>query len=295
MLIPAAQAQHQRLQKQIEFEGLSEATSSCFRQCIYDYYHRAGRDFPWRSSTEPYHIFISEIMLQQTQTDRVLKKYPAFIKEFPDFQTLSSSSLPEILSLWQGLGYNRRALALKKSAHIITAEHGGILPDNPDILKQLPGIGKATAASISVFAFNKPIVFIETNIRTVYLYFFFSGADHVSDHQIIPLVDRTLDRHNPHKWYSALMDFGADLKKTCRHLNKKSAHYTRQSPFKGSNRRIRGLVLKILLQQGKIHLQTLIETVGERPQRVETIIRQLQSEGFLELQGPWCYLRNEPA
>src|SRR3989339_896791 len=133
------------------------------RTLIWEYYGAHGRAFSWRQTSDPYHIFVSEVMLQQTQTATVEKKYGPFIEKFPSFAALAEAPFAEILPLWRGLGYNRRALALHKSAQIVATQYGGFLPDKPEFLDKLPGIGPATAASICAFAFNKPTVFIETN------------------------------------------------------------------------------------------------------------------------------------
>ncbi|MEK7079017.1 MAG: A/G-specific adenine glycosylase, partial [Patescibacteria group bacterium] len=131
------------------------------------------RDFPWRNTTDPYHILVSEVMLQQTQVARVMVKFPIFIDQFSNFKELATASTKDILQVWQGMGYNRRALYLKKIAEIVITQYKGKLPDDPAILDTFPGIGEATAASIVAFAFNKPLVFIETNIRRVFIHLFF--------------------------------------------------------------------------------------------------------------------------
>jgi A/G-specific adenine glycosylase len=218
-----------------------------FQGEIYSYYRLHCRDFPWRRTTNPYHIVVSEIMLQQTQVERVHGKYLEFIHAFPDFASLSKAFQKDVLALWQGLGYNRRALALKRLAENVVSMHGGTLPRDVEALSSLPGIGKTTAGAILAFAFNFPSVFIETNIRRVFIHEFFDGEDDVKDTEILPLVEAMVDRENPREWYWALMDYGSMLKKNVENPNRRSAHYTRQTPFEGSDRRIRGLVLKRLL------------------------------------------------
>ena len=173
---------------------LSKKKIKEFQNIIYAYYNEHKRDFAWRNTTNPYNIVVSEIMLQQTQTHRVATKYEQFIQKFPDFKTLATAPLKELLLAWQGLGYNRRALALQKTAQIVMLEHNGILPQNPEILKTFPGIGKATAASICAFAFNMPTVFIETNIRSVYIHFFFHNQINIKDAQFLPFIEQTLNK-----------------------------------------------------------------------------------------------------
>jgi A/G-specific adenine glycosylase len=173
--------------------NLSSAAIRSFRQKIYRYYRSHGRALPWRTTRNPYHILVSEIMLQQTQVERVLQKYPQFVTAFPDFKTLAKAPLRKILHVWQGMGYNRRALFLKKIAVAVVEKFNGRLPRTIEELMSLSGIGKNTAASISAFAFNKPVAFIETNIRSVFIHCFFQDQDDVNDREILPLVEKTLD------------------------------------------------------------------------------------------------------
>jgi A/G-specific adenine glycosylase len=256
-----------------------------FRKTIYQYYADHRREMPWRVSRDPYHIVVSEIMLQQTQVGRVLSKYEQFISTFPDFDSVSKAPLQEILKVWQGLGYNRRAIALQKICQLVVTEYGGELPNCVETLQTLPGIGPATAGAICAFAFNQPTVFIETNIRRVFIHFFFPNRNGVKDKEILPLVERTLDIRSPRRWYHALMDYGAMLKKEEHNPNRRSAHYTRQAPFQGSNREIRGLILKILLDKPDLTEGELIRSVDKSPERVRPIITQLTNEGFLVRQG----------
>ena len=256
-----------------------------FKQTIYQYYADYRRELPWRVSRDPYHILVSEIMLQQTQVGRVLTKYEQFISTFPDFDSINKAPLQEILKVWQGLGYNRRAIALQKICRLVVAEYGGVLPNSVETLQRFPGIGPATAGAICAFAFNQPTVFIETNIRRVFIHFFFPNKSGVKDEEILPLVEGTLDTLNPRTWYHALMDYGAMLKNEEHNPNRRSAHYNRQTPFQGSNREIRGLILKTLLERPVLTEVELIRSVGKSPERVMTIITQLIEEGFLVRRG----------
>ncbi|MCL7415327.1 MAG: hypothetical protein M8349_04615 [ANME-2 cluster archaeon] len=261
---------------------MDNSTISFFRTIIYDYYHEKGRDQPWRHTPDPYHIYISEIMLQQTQVERVLGKYEEFITAFPDFSALANAPLEDVLRVWQGMGYNRRAKALKEGAKRVVNEFNGSLPDDEDILCTFSGIGKATACSIAAFAFNKPVVFIETNIRRVFIHFFFHDQEAIQDSDILPLVEKTLDTSNPRQWYYALMDYGSMMKKQIQNPNRRSASYTRQSRFVGSDRQIRGLVLKKLLETGEMDENELIAMINEHRERVEKIIHQMKHEGFIQ-------------
>ena len=252
-----------------------------FRKLIYDHYRLHGRALPWRLTWDPYCVFVSEIMLQQTQVGRVLEKYGEFIGAFPDFPALAGAPLARVLSLWQGLGYNRRALWLKEGAIAVMERFSGSLPQSPGVLATLPGIGPATAASIAAFAFNEPTVFIETNIRTVFIHFFFHNADEVRDSQILPLVARTLDRRDPRTWYYALMDYGTMLKKEGEKGHRRSAGYRTQSRFHGSDRQVRGAILKLLVERRALPESALIDLVRSPVEKVRKNLGDLQREGFV--------------
>ena len=186
------------------------------------------------------------------------------------------------MARWQGLGYNRRALALQGIARRLVAEFDGSLPASVDTLRTFPGIGEATAGALAAFAFNQPVVFIETNIRRVFLHCFFPGKTGVRDREILPLVDQTLDRERPRPWYYALMDYGAMLKGAAPNPNRRSAHHQRQAPFADSDRQIRGLILKALLQSPALSQEALVQAVGKSPARTTGLILTLIKEGLLE-------------
>lgn len=251
-----------------------------FQKEIYSYYKRYGRNLSWRRTRDPYKILVSEVMLQQTQVKRVVPKYREFIKTFPNFQTLLRSSLRKILKAWNGLGYNRRALYLRRIAQIIVRDYGGKLPRDIDRLQELPGIGRATASSILAFAYNQPVVFVETNIRSVFIHFFFKKRKRVRDSEILKLVEKTLDNKNPREWYWALMDYGSMLKKEFPNPSQKSAHHMRQSPFKGSDRQIRGAIVRLLVRSS-LSEHSILEKVDANSKRVKHIFNQLQQEGFV--------------
>jgi len=243
-------------------------------QDVFSWYKKNKRDLPWRKTHDPYHILISELMLQQTQVSRVVQKFPAFIKTFPTFKSLADISFKEILKEWQGMGYNRRAFYLKKIAGVITHDYKGRLPHDPELLKKLPGIGPNTAASICAFAFNKPTVFIETNIRSVFIHEFFSKKNNISDKDILPLVEQTLDTKNPRDWYNALMDYGTMIKETYGNPNLKSKHYIKQSKFKDSNREMRGNILRLLTMHHNLRETHIAKKLGQDPVRIQKILKQ---------------------
>jgi A/G-specific adenine glycosylase len=265
--------------------GVTPQVVDRFRQQIYGFYQDHGRRMPWRDTSDPYHILVSEIMLQQTQVERVALKYEPFLTAFPDVASLARAPLREIMLQWQGLGYNRRALALQRLAQRLVTEFQGRLPASVATLRTLPGIGAATAGALAAFAFNQPVVFIETNIRRVFLHCFFGDQNGVQDQEILPLVDQTLDRGQPRPWYYALMDYGAMLKRAAPNPNRRSAHYQRQSAFAGSDRQIRGLILKTLLGTPALSVQELVRALGKSPERTRALIEALIQEGFLKQTG----------
>jgi A/G-specific adenine glycosylase len=260
--------------------NLTPSTVKHFQKTIYQYYKKHGRNLPWRETVNPYHILISEVMLQQTQVERVLKKYPEFIKIFPEFQSLSKAPLRKVLQVWQGMGYNRRAISLKETAKRIATDFKGTLPASLEQLKMLPGIGHATASAISAFAFNQPTVFIETNIRRVFIHFFFHGKQHINDIDILPFIEKTLDTRKPRAWYSALMDYGVMLKKQFPNPNQRSAHYQKQTSFQGSNRQMRGKILKTIIERHAT-AHEITKALKANPAQVKNILAQLQREGFI--------------
>jgi A/G-specific adenine glycosylase len=261
---------------------LSKNQITHFQNFIWDFYRQEGRTFAWRNIDNPYQIVVSEIMLQQTQTYRVEPKFEQFISEFADFQSLAQAPLRDVLCVWQGLGYNRRAMALRTIAQKVMQEYGGILPQSPAILETFTGIGKATAASICAFAFNMSTTFIETNIRTVFIHSFFRNEIDVVDKQLLPIVEDTLDTNNPREWYYALMDYGVKLKSLHPNPSRKSAHHAKQSRFQGSDRQIRGMILRMITaEQEGIDEQKLVALLQKEETRVQKIIQQLCDEGFL--------------
>ncbi len=220
-------------------------------------------------------------MLQQTQTSRVSKKFLEFIGAFPNFKALAKASLEEVLKVWKGLGYNRRAKALNTIAELVINEYNGKLPASVENLKEFPQIGHNTASSIVAFAFNKPTYFVETNIRRVYIYFFFPGRYDVNDKEIMILLKKTIDTFHPREWYYALMDYGVMLKKTHPELNKRSKHYRRQKKFEGSRRQLRGQILGLLIKKSPLDKADLMKMLDFLPEKVDRVLRQLEKEGFL--------------
>ena len=275
-----------------------------FQKTVWDHYKKHGRSLPWRETRDPYKILVSEIMLQQTQVDRVLPKYSLFVKKFKSFEVLAKASTANVIKEWQGLGYNRRALNLKRAAEVVMKEHKGKLPRDYNRLVALPSIGPYTAGALLAFIWNEPMVFIETNIRTVYLHHYAdlrgsyppsprlrrASADtrgknkKISDTELLRYIEGTLDKKNPREWYYALMDYGSYLKKTIGNPNTKSKHYTKQSKFKGSNRELRGAILR-LLSHGSTTEKKIITETKRKPADVRQVLAALTREGFIKTKG----------
>lgn len=248
---------------------------------VWAHYRAHGRhDLPWRRTTDPYRIAVSELMLQQTQVARVVPKYQAFIRRFPNTKQLATAPLGDVLALWQGLGYNRRAQYLHQTAQKLCAA-GGRWPRSVEGLQQLPGIGPYTAGAIAAFAYNQPVSIIETNIRTVYLYHLFPGRTDVSEAELQDCVSRTVDHERPREWYWALMDYGTYVKERYGNQNQRAATYQKQSPFRGSVREVRGAVIRALSSDGWSSTAALLALFPETPERVESVLHSLQQEGLV--------------
>jgi A/G-specific adenine glycosylase len=264
---------------------LSPAQVRSFQKKIYDHYRDHGRVLPWRKTRNPYRVLVSEIMLQQTQVERVLEKYKEFLAVFSDFSSLAKAPLAKLLKIWSGLGYNRRALALHALAQKVVEVHNGKLPSDHEQLLALPGIGKYTAGAVAAFAFNKPVLFLDTNIRRVFIHEFFRDKESIRDEDIYPLIEQTLDKADPRSWYNALMDYGSMLKQKQVNPNRRSAHYARQSPFENSNRQVRGAILKVLVKETSLSEARIVKRTSMDPGRVKNNLVQLEKEGFIRRKG----------
>src|SRR4051812_18602549 len=219
-----------------------------FQKEVTKHWKKNGRHkLPWRKTSDPYKILVSEMMLQQTQVDRVIPYYKNFLKKYPSVQKLAKAKLSDVLKLWSGLGYNRRAKYLRDVAMRVVEIHKGKLPRKYEELRKLPGIGDYTARAVRVFAFNEGDALLETNIRTAFTHHFFEGVKNIQDKELLPVILNAAKGQDPREWHWALMDYGAYLKKSGVRINAKSAHYTKQSPFEGSMRQLRGRLLRRLM------------------------------------------------
>lgn len=260
------------------------AETTKFNEILWAYYAAHGRhDLPWRQpesdgTFDPYKILVSELMLQQTQVKRVIPKFHEFLMKFPTSARLAAAPLADVITLWSGLGYNRRAKFLWQAAQMIEQDFNGHFPTSVSDLVKLPGVGKNTAGAIATYAFNQPAVFIETNVRTVYIYHFFKDQSDIPDAAIHELLQATLDTERPREFYWALMDYGSYLKQTVGNVSRYSKGYVKQSTFEGSRRQVRGQVLRALAD-GSMTEQELAKSISD--DRLSAVLRDLAAEQLI--------------
>jgi len=252
-----------------------------------------NRDLPWRHTQDPYQILVSEVMLQQTQVARVDGRWQRWCAMFPTVDALAAAETSLVLQEWQGMGYNRRALNLKRACEIASSEYSGVLPCTYDELIALPGIGPSTAAGVMAFAYGRPAMYLETNVRCVFLHLLFPEEDKVPDKELIPYVSDACPEDDARAWYYALLDYGAYLKSTAggnQNASRRSAAYSRQSRFEGSNRQKRAFLLRCVLEGDPLTVEQLQMRLddfeaSQGRERVETslvesLLRGLVAEGF---------------
>lgn len=259
-----------------------------FAAAVLDYYRREGRDMAWRRTDDPWSILVSEAMLQQTQVARVEPKYDAWMRRFPDAASLASAGVADVYEAWKGLGYNSRALRLREAAAICVNAHGGQPPDDEAALLELPGVGRYTSRAVLAFAYSRPTVFLETNIRSALIFHFFPGREKVTDRELEAragvLLAEALKRTDPRSWYYALMDYGAWLKAREPNPSRRSAAYARQSRFEGSRRQARGAVLRAV-SSGAADLASIAAEAGMDYGRAREAAEGLARDGFVVITG----------
>lgn len=255
-----------------------------FKKLIWVHYKKQGRhDLPWRKTTDPYRILVSEVMLQQTQVERVKPYYANWLKQFPTVKVLAQAPLGDVLKAWQGLGYNRRGKALHEAAKIISSDYKGKFPQSAEALEKLPGIGPYTARAVLAFAHNADVIFIETNIRTAVTHHFFPKKKSVHDLEIILILEQVFPKGKSREWYAALMDYGSHLKSSGIRINAKAKGYSKQSKFTGSDREARGAILKELTGRKSANKSRLIGLLGDdRKGQLAAQLLKLEAEGMLQ-------------
>ena len=238
---------------------------------LLDWYRANRRDLPWRRTRDPYRILVSEVMLQQTQVDRVIPKYHAFLEQFPTLQALAAAPVAEVIRAWSRLGYNRRAVNLQRAAQAVVERHDGVMPRERVTLEDLPGIGRYTAGAVACFAYEQEVGFLDTNIRRV-LHRVFLGPELPEPRATARELERLADELVPvgagYDWNQALMELGAlvctarkplclvcPLQSECRAFPEiqtvlaslpKGTRLKAEAPFAGSTRYYRGRLIAAL-------------------------------------------------
>ncbi|MCU0494276.1 MAG: A/G-specific adenine glycosylase [Chloroflexaceae bacterium] len=182
------------------------------RQRLLAWFEANARDLPWRRTRDPYAILVSEVMLQQTQVDRVIPKYLAFLAAFPTLESLAAAPTAEVIRMWAGLGYNRRAVNLQRTARAVLNDHGGTFPHEVAALRELPGIGPYTAGAVACFAFEQDVAFLDTNIRRVVRRWLVGPEDQeptTSERQLVALAESAVPAGQGWLWNQAIMELGA--------------------------------------------------------------------------------------
>lgn len=273
---------------------ISEKKIQQLVKTVLDFYHTHGRhELPWRHTRDPYAILVSEMMLQQTQVARVIPAYHLFLERFPSVHVLAQASLEAVLTMWQGLGYNRRTKFLRDMARFVIKRHHGIIPTTFEGLQTLPGVGAYTAGAVCAFAYDIPVPIVETNIRTLVIHECCAHMQEVSDAYVLAVVESTL-RHikSPREWYFACMDYGSHLKAQGVRVHRKSTQYVQQSAFVGSARQVRGAIVRVLTNKKcpmSIQEITCVLGIDVCIQTVEKQCTHLSKEGMLQSEkgGLW--------
>ena len=262
---------------------------------LLEWFYKNQRILPFRTDPSPYHVWLSEIMLQQTRVSAALPYYERFLAALPDIPALAGCEEEKLHKLWEGLGYYSRVRNLQKAAKIVCAQYGGQLPADYNALLALPGIGPSTSAGVRIFAFRQPDMYLETNVRAVFIHELFPGRESVADKELVSLVEATCPQDaRVRAWYYALLDYGAYLKKTMPNPTRRSKHYTRQSKFEGSHRQKRAYLLRRVIDDA-LSTEDLARDLAQSErasgrqepsvEEVRAILDELEREGFVMRRG----------
>ncbi len=234
-----------RVSSKITSKNISREKIQRFQKKVFSFYEKNRRELPWRNTTESYKILLSELMLQQTQVNRVILYYEKWIDKWPTVKALASASLTEILHMWIGLGYNTRAINLHKAARKIVTDFGGDVLEAMNQYQEIPGVGRYTSQAVQIFSTNADLVTVDTNIRRIFIKEF-NLSEKITDKELWILAEKCLPKGKSRCWHNALMDYGA-LHLTAHKTGIKPK--TQQSRFEGSNRQIRANILRCLLTE----------------------------------------------
>ncbi|HEX8916862.1 MAG TPA: A/G-specific adenine glycosylase [Chloroflexota bacterium] len=258
------------------FSIASSENLDLFRRQILEWYDVHKRDLPWRGETDPYRILVSEVMLQQTGVERVRAKYLEFIARFPSIRQLAEASTADVVRAWQGLGYNRRALNLKRTAEIVCRDHGGRLPDSTSELERLPGIGRYTSRAVACFAFGMQVEVVDTNVRRILS---MVAGRPLNTRETEDLARALLPPGRAADWNQALMDYGALVYRA-----KPARTGKKPEPFASTNRFWRGRIVDTLRGHDTLSLTELLHMLAypnRDEQRVRTLVHALHEEGMV--------------
>lgn len=257
-----------------------------FQSKIFLFYQKNKRRLPWRETTDPYKILLSELMLQQTQVSRVISFYEKWITRWATLQDLAKASRADVLKAWMGLGYNTRALNLHKAAQKIVAEFQGDIIAAMKHYKEIPGVGLYTAQAVQIFSTNSDLVTIDTNIRRILITEFHLPED-LTIRELWNIAEQCLPRGKSREWHNALMDYGA-LHQTAKKTGIRPI--SQQSSFKGSDRQVRAMVLRLLLKS-RLSFNNILDTVGGDQKKLRKILNKMVEEDILTFQNKWYQIK----
>ena len=265
--------------------NLSTDTIEAFQNKILNWYQQNKRDLPWRNTTNPYFIHVSEIMLQQTQVERVKKYYETFLNKYPNLETLAEAQTPELLATWQGLGFNNRVLRLREATKQILQNYKGRYPQQLKQLTSLPGVGEYTASAILAFAFNIEAPVVDTNIRRVLIYEL-NLDENISIKKLQEIALQITPKGKARQWNNALMDYSSLITTASKTQIKSQGT---QGKFEGSTRQVRSTIVKELLKNNSITKQSIKEQFPQH--NIEKILNSLEKDNIIKTQNRRIYLK----